>query len=58
MLKVTIYIDNKTAHGCSPLKFLEKFILCNAQEIVQETGSFVIYDTPHAVITVKKIEQI
>jgi hypothetical protein len=53
MLKVELLIDNKTAHSCSPIKFLEKFILLDAKEI--GTGR---YDTPYAIIDVESIEQI
>jgi hypothetical protein len=60
MLKVTLIIDNKTAHSCSPLEFLRKFVLLDAKEIKSQETEMSIrdYDTPYAKIKVKKIEQI
>jgi len=60
MIKVTLIIDNKTAHSCSPLEFLRKFILLEAKEVrIYETESSIRrYDTPYAEIFVNRIEQI
>jgi len=60
MIKVTLEIDNKTAHSCSPLEFLRKFILLDAKEIRDFETELSIrqYDTPYAEISVNRIEQI
>jgi len=60
MIKVTLEIDNKMAHSCSPLEFLRKFVLLEAKEIkdFESEMAFKLFDTPYAEITVKKIEQI
>lgn len=60
MIKVTFEIDNKTAHCCSPLTFLKKFVLLEATDISEEFPNMpkvAIYDTPYARIKVNKIEQ-
>ena len=57
MIKVTLEIDNHTAHSCSPLEFLQKFILRSAQD-EYKGKELAVYNTPYATITVKKIEQI
>lgn len=60
MIRVTLEIDNHTAHSCSPLKFLEKFVLLDATETeaskyhARLQGEF---DTPYAKILVTKLEQ-
>jgi hypothetical protein len=60
MIKVTLEIDNKTAHSCSPLEFLRKFVLLDAKEIQShETEmSIRVYDNPYAEISINRIEQI
>lgn len=60
MIKVTLEIDNNTAHSCSPLEFLRKFILREASDIIVQSkgGKVSFFDTPYAKIKVKKIEQI
>jgi hypothetical protein len=55
MIKVILEIDNKTAHSCSPLEFLRKFILFEAKQ--EFNGSRYFY-TPYANINVIEIEQI
>lgn len=59
MIKVTLIIDNKTAHSCSPLEFLRKYILQDAEEIksYETEMSIRAYDTPYAIIEVQRIEQ-
>jgi hypothetical protein len=64
MIKVTLFIDNKIAHSCSPLKFLEKFILLDAKEINRDNcfhrdgyNCVAEFDNPYAKILVKEIEQ-
>ena len=58
MIKVTLEIDNKMAHGCSPIQYLEKFILFEAKQCDPELGMITTYDTPYARINVKAITQI
>ena len=60
MLKVVLLIDNKTAQSCSPLKFLEKFILHEAKPEDVGYGSKICqgFNTQYAHITVTEIEQI
>lgn len=60
MIKVTLEIDNKTAHSCSPLEFLRKFILLGANEIhsKESDACIAIYETPYAKIKIITIEQI
>ena len=59
MLKVTLEIDNKTAHSCSLLKFLEKYIFQNATCVDLTTpGQYSAFDTPYAKIVVRKIQQL
>jgi hypothetical protein len=60
MLKVILEIDNHTAHSCSPLEFLRKYILQDASDIVVESKGKRVFHltTPYAKIKVKKIEQI
>lgn len=62
MIKVTMFIDNKTAHSCSPLKFVERFILQGAREIGDLQGfenidGYAEYNTPYAKIKITEIEQ-
>lgn len=60
MIKVTLEIDNKTAHSCSPLEFLRKYILhevCIVQSTKPYKGQF-RFENNYAHITVKKIEQV
>jgi len=63
MIKVTLIIDNKTAHSCSPLEFLRKFVLLDAQKrkvivgIEPGTEFDYTFETPYANIEVQKIEQ-
>jgi hypothetical protein len=60
MIKVTLEIDNKMAHSCSPLEYLRKYIIQEASDIVVQSkgGKVSFFDTPYAKIKVKKIEQI
>jgi hypothetical protein len=60
MIKVTLEIDNKTAHSCSPLEFLRDYILFKAKEIrdYETESSIRRYNTPYAEISVNRIEQI
>ena len=53
MIKVILEIDNKTAHSCSPLEFLRKYILLEAKDSAPR-----YFDTPYAKIIVTEIEQI
>lgn len=55
MIRVTLEIDNKTAHSCSPLEFLRKFVLLDAKAKFDGSQYF---DTPYANIIVSEIEQI
>jgi hypothetical protein len=63
MIKVTLIIDNKTAHSCSPVEFLRKFVLLEAENRkvlcgIELGGKFAYhFDTPYANIEVQKIEQ-
>ena len=63
MIKVTLIIDNKTAHSCSPLEFLRKFVLLEANRLPKRInnnldGAFDYeFDNPYAKIEVQKIEQ-
>ena len=63
MIKVTLIIDNKTAHSCSPLEFLRKFVLLDAKKRkvlcgIMLGGEFDYeFETPYANIEVQKIEQ-
>jgi hypothetical protein len=57
MIKVTLEIDNNTAHSCSPLKYLEKFILLDAKQTTNQ-DAYAQYVTPYAKILVTEIEQI
>ena len=59
MIKVVLEIDNKTAHSCSPLEFLRKFVLLDAKEIrdYETESSIRKYDTPYAEISINRIEQ-
>ena len=61
MIKVTLEIDNKTAHSCSPLEFLRKFILLDAKTVIMDDKTWCAeeeFDTPYAKINVIEIEQI
>jgi len=61
MIKVTLEIDNKTAHSCSPLEFLRKFVLLDAKTISMDDKTWCAeeeFDTPYAKINVTEIEQI
>ena len=65
MIKVTLIIDNKTAHSCSPLEFLRKFVLLDAKAenfgnhgIVKGEKFYYNLDTPYAKIKITEIEQI
>ena len=58
MIKVTLLIDNNTAHSCSPIKFLQKFILHDMTEIASNGKGSQIFSNPYAKVIVKKIEQI
>jgi len=64
MIKVILEIDNKTAHSCSPLEFLRKFVLLDARKrkviVGIEPGAEFDYEfeTPYANISIKEIEQI
>lgn len=63
MIKVTLIIDNKTAHSCSPLEFLRKFVLLDATRLTKCIGNNLDgafdyeFETPYANIEVQKIEQ-
>lgn len=63
MIRVTLEIDNKTAHSCSPVEFLRKFILLDAKFIHWPIHEELKHkhdclDTPYALINIKEIEQI
>jgi hypothetical protein len=59
MIIVKLDIDNKTAHSCSPIEFLTKYILQDAHLKVEEEGKpYYTINTPYATITVKKIVQV
>ena len=63
MIKVTLEIDNKMAHSCSPLEFLRKFVLLEAENRKVLCGINLgekfdyEFETPYATIEVQKIEQ-
>ena len=57
MLKAEIYINNNTAHSCSPLEFVRKYILQDAVFCgVNEDGN-ISYKNQYATILVKGLEQ-
>lgn len=62
MLKVELEINNNTAHSCSPIEFLKRYIIQDAEYTVQDMSlkpnKSVVFNNPYAKITVKKIEQI
>jgi hypothetical protein len=60
MIKVTLEIDNHTAHSCSPLKFLQTKILQDATETEKSKNceGYAQYNTPYANILVSSIEQL
>lgn len=65
MIKVTLEIDNKTAHPCSPLEFVRDYILKDAlpinfgnHGIVKGEQFYYNLDTPYAIIKITDIEQI
>ena len=62
MIKIELEIDNHTAHSCSPLKFLQRFILFDATEInwkdCNVRTSIAEFSNPFAKIKVTSIEQI
>jgi hypothetical protein len=57
MIRVTLEIDNNTAHSCSPAEYLREFILQDARLIVFNKEKHILL-TPTAVITVTELEQI
>jgi hypothetical protein len=56
MIKVTLEIDNKTAHSCSPIEFLKRYILKDTQAVPSKNK--IILLNPYALIEVTEIEQI
>ena len=60
MLKVELEIYNHTAHSCSPIQFLQKYIFKEASEFiaVSKGGRVANYWTPYAKIKAKKLKQI
>jgi hypothetical protein len=59
MITVKLDIDNKIAASCSPIEFLTKYVLKDAQLKVEEEGKpYYTIETPIATITVKEIAQI
>ena len=58
MIKVTLEIDNKTAHSCSPLEFLRKFVLLDAKLLERLPWTNWEFDTPYAKIVITNLEQI
>jgi hypothetical protein len=57
MIKVTLEIDNKMAHSCSPIRFLQKFILHDMIE-VDPVKKKTTFSNPYAKVVVEEIEQI
>jgi hypothetical protein len=46
MIKVTLEIDNKMAHSCSPLEYLRKYILKDAKLLDRWPWTKQEIDTP------------
>ena len=57
MIRVTLEIDNKTAHSCSPIRFLQKFILHDMTE-TDPIKKKTTFSNPYAKVVVEEIEQI
>jgi hypothetical protein len=65
MIKVTLEIENKMAHSCSPLEYVRDLILKDAKTlnfgnhgIVKGEQFYYNLDTPYAKIKIIDIEQI
>jgi hypothetical protein len=58
MLRVTLEIDNHTAHSCSPLEFLRDYILQQVTEDIFTSNKVAWYQTPYAKIEVVEVEQV
>ena len=59
MLKAKIEIDNYTAHSCTPLDFIKKYILKDSECIkYDEKTKTAVYKNNYAIITLKNVRQI
>jgi hypothetical protein len=60
MIKITLEIDNKIAHSCSPVEFVERYILKDITKLDcgEPETCYELYINNYAKIKITEIEQV